>query len=215
LRVDNGYPWGSWGDLPTDLALWVLGLGVEMIWNRPRRPEENGVVERAQGVTQQWIEPGRCADAAQLRDRLAWAIAFQRGAYPAIDGQSRLAAYPELSTPRRGYAPEREDDLWDLRFVDQFLARGVWSRRADRTGQISLYNRGYMAGPSCKGRDVSVRFDPETREWLILDLGGHEVRRHPAAQLSRERILALDVTHRRTPISTAAGVQPCVGASGA
>jgi hypothetical protein len=28
FRVDNGVPWGSWGDLPTDLALWLIGLGV-------------------------------------------------------------------------------------------------------------------------------------------------------------------------------------------
>jgi hypothetical protein len=26
LRVDNGHPWGSWSDLPRDLALWVIGL---------------------------------------------------------------------------------------------------------------------------------------------------------------------------------------------
>src|SRR5271157_1101411 len=27
IRVDNGTPWGSAGDLPTDLALWLFGLG--------------------------------------------------------------------------------------------------------------------------------------------------------------------------------------------
>ncbi len=26
IRVDNGYPWGSTGDLPTELGLWLLGL---------------------------------------------------------------------------------------------------------------------------------------------------------------------------------------------
>jgi transposase InsO family protein len=36
FRVDNGAPWGSWGDFPTALALWVIGLGVGMHWNRPR-----------------------------------------------------------------------------------------------------------------------------------------------------------------------------------
>ncbi|MBV8318944.1 MAG: DDE-type integrase/transposase/recombinase, partial [Planctomycetaceae bacterium] len=54
LRVDNGHPWGSQNDLPTDLALWLIGLGVNMIWNKPRCPQMNGVVERSQGVTQQW-----------------------------------------------------------------------------------------------------------------------------------------------------------------
>ena len=35
LRVDNGKPWGSWSDLPPALALWVIGLGIDMLWNDP------------------------------------------------------------------------------------------------------------------------------------------------------------------------------------
>jgi transposase InsO family protein len=50
LRVDNGAPWGSKGDWPTELALWLIGLGVGVTWNTPRRPQENGVVERSQGT---------------------------------------------------------------------------------------------------------------------------------------------------------------------
>jgi transposase InsO family protein len=49
FRVDNGVPWGSSGDLPPDLVLWLLGLGVETVTNPPRRPQDNGVVERSQG----------------------------------------------------------------------------------------------------------------------------------------------------------------------
>jgi hypothetical protein len=40
LRVDNGYPWGSCGDLPTPLALWLVGLDIGVIWNPPRRPQD-------------------------------------------------------------------------------------------------------------------------------------------------------------------------------
>ena len=47
LRVDNGYPWGSCGDLPTPFALWLVGLDIGVIWNPPRRPQDNGVVERS------------------------------------------------------------------------------------------------------------------------------------------------------------------------
>ena len=28
LRLDNGHPWGSARDLPPELALWLVGLGV-------------------------------------------------------------------------------------------------------------------------------------------------------------------------------------------
>jgi hypothetical protein len=35
VRVDNGWPWGSTGELPTDLAMWLIGLGVEVICDHP------------------------------------------------------------------------------------------------------------------------------------------------------------------------------------
>src|SRR3954447_3252919 len=102
VRVDNGHPWGSRNDLPRELALWLIGLGVGVIWNRPRCPRMNGVVERSQGVTQQWIEP-ETLEPAQVQGRLDWAIRIQRELYPAIQGQSRVAAFPALLTPRRPY----------------------------------------------------------------------------------------------------------------
>src|SRR5262249_53568051 len=56
LRVDNGSPWGSRGDLPTDLVLWLAGLAVAVRANPPRRPQDNGVVERSQGTGKRWAE---------------------------------------------------------------------------------------------------------------------------------------------------------------
>jgi len=70
FRVDNGTPWGSTGDLPTDLALWLLGLEVDIHANPPRRPQDNGVVERSQGTGKRWAEPHACADAKELHQRL-------------------------------------------------------------------------------------------------------------------------------------------------
>ena len=67
LRVDNGVPWGSWGDFPTDLSLWVIGLGVAVHWNNPRSPRENGVVERSQGTSDRWCEPWTCDSPEELQ----------------------------------------------------------------------------------------------------------------------------------------------------
>src|SRR4051794_7580213 len=58
VRIDNGMPWGSQGDLPTDLACWLAGLGVGLLTNPPRQPQKNGVIERYQGVGQLWESRG-------------------------------------------------------------------------------------------------------------------------------------------------------------
>jgi hypothetical protein len=197
IRVDNGHPWGSASDLPRDLALWWIGLGIGVIWNPPRRPQQNGKVERDQGVTQAWVEPWACRDRAELQRRLRWAVRVQREEYPAIDGRTRLEAFPGLRTPVRAYRPRQEPALWDEQRVYQYLAQGVWRRRADRVGQISLYNRGYIVGRSYQGQEIDVRLDAERVEWVALDLRGRELRRFPAEQLTRERIMTLTIGHRK------------------
>jgi hypothetical protein len=195
LRVDNGHPWGSANDLPTDLALWLIGLGVNMVWNKPRCPQMNGVVERSQGVTQQWVEPQTLADPTQLQARLDWAVRIQRESYPAVAGRSRREAFPALGTPRRCYQIENEDALWHLDRVDRFLASGLWRRRVGPSSQIALYARDYWVGRRVMGQDVSVRFDPGDRHWVVCDHRGQELRRRPAEQLTRERIIGLRVAH--------------------
>lgn len=199
LRVDNGAPWGSWTELPPDLALWVLGLGVEMIWNRPRHKQGNAVIERAHGVCQRWVEPGTCQSAAELQARLDWATTLQRETYPAIAGQSRLAAFPALADGGRPYDPAEEGSWWDERRVWTFLGARVWTRRVDKVGRISVANRAVGVGRSWAGQEVTVRLvvADDAPLWVIRDAQGHLLRQHPAPELSRERILALDVSYHR------------------
>jgi hypothetical protein len=197
IRVDNGHPWGSAHDLPPALALWLIGLGIAVNWNPPHQPWCNPKVERSNGVTQQWAEPHACPDHPSLEQHLEWAARIQRQEYPSIQGRSRLEAHPELRRVERPYRVEDEPALWDLSRVDAFLAQGVWYRRADRYGQISLYNRNRSLGKGYGGQEVAVRFDPKERHWVVSDLEGNEIVRLSAPELSRERILKLEVGHRR------------------
>jgi hypothetical protein len=199
MRVDNGHPWGSGNDLPTAFALWLIGLGVVISWNPPNRPWCNPKVERCNGVSQQWAEPQVCADHATLGQQLEWAAQIQRQEYPSIRGRSRLDAFPQLLEVPRPYCIEDEPRLWDLSRVDAFLAQGVAYRRADRYGSISLYNRDRYQGQANGGREVAIRFDPTVRHWVVSDLDGDVIVRWIAGELSRERIMNLEVGRRRPP----------------
>lgn len=77
IRVDNGHPWGSSGDLPPDLALWLLGLGIEVIWNRPHHPQENSRVERSHGVLSPCVEASKCRDISDLQNRIDAAVVMR------------------------------------------------------------------------------------------------------------------------------------------
>jgi transposase InsO family protein len=197
FRVDNGNPWGSNGDLPTDLALWLIGLGVSVSWNPPRQPQKNGVVERSQGVGKNWVEPSRCRSPAELQKRLRIMDRIQREEYPYRAGLSRMATLPDLKHSGRPYGVDWEEQHWNLAAVLEHLSQYAPSRRVDQAGLISIYNRNYYVGRRHHGKAVFVTLDPLLREWIIADEAGQQLRTHPADELTRERILNMDVTHRR------------------
>jgi hypothetical protein len=197
LRIDNGMPWGSQGDLPTDLACWLAGLGVGVRPNPPRQPQKNGVIERYQEVGQSWGEPETCASAAELQRRLNRLDRWQRELYPTADGRPRVVVYPGLKHSGRRYDPGREAARWDLRQAWAFVGSSLVRRQVDAQGKVSLYNRSYSVGVLWRGRTIWVGFDPASGEWVFQDEQGHEIRRQAAAELSAARIRALEVTHRR------------------
>ncbi len=199
IRVDNGAPWGGWSEVPPALALWLLGLDLGVVWNPPRHKQGNAVVERAHGVCQRWVEPATCRSLAELQARLDYFTTLQRERYPHRETPSRLAAYPALAAGGRAYDPAREETLWDERRVWRFLAEQVATRRVDKVGRISLANRPLGVGRAWAGQTVTVRLAiaDDAPVWRICDGQGTLLRQHPAPELGRERILALDVSHRR------------------
>ena len=198
IRVDNGYPWGTPRDLPTELALWLIGLGVAVIWNPPGQPQENPKVERCQGVADAWAEPHACADPAQLSTHLGWVCQTQCREYPSIRGGPRVAAYPQLLVPRRSYQPSLEPESWELDRVDRWLSQQVWSRRVGRTGVISMYGHRRSLGRKYQGQEVVVQVDEATRRWVVADQVGEVVAQFLAWELSRDRILHLAVGRKRS-----------------
>jgi hypothetical protein len=112
VPFDNGNPWGSCGDLPTPLAAWLIGLELRVIWIPPRTPQENGVVERGQGVAKAWAEPQRCSSPEELQARLEAEDRVQRESYPHAGAASRMAAYPGLAHSGRPFDAAWERAHW-------------------------------------------------------------------------------------------------------
>jgi hypothetical protein len=199
FRVDNGSPWGTWNDLPPALALWLIGLGVEMIWNPPRQPQKNGVVERSQGTAKRWAEPGQCRSAAQLQQQLDRVDRLQRERFPACGKQSRLEAYPALRRCARPYCRDWERRHWRLQRVLDHLAEYAVVRRVDCSGKVHVYDHNHYVGALHHGKHVFVSYDPRERHWIISDADGHQLRTSPAREINRAQIVNLKVMNSRPP----------------
>ena len=194
LRLDNGLPWANWNDLPTALALWLVGLGIDLIFNPPRQPQYNGVVEKSQDTGQRWCEPHTCQSVEQLQARLDMMDRLQREAYPSLQGRSRLQVFPTVAQPLRPYTVAWENQNWELRRAQDYLAGFVGMRQANKQGQISLYARRVSVGARQRGQTVVVQYDADSAKWLLWDTEGRLLREVAATEICRERILAVDIS---------------------
>jgi hypothetical protein len=188
VRVDNGKPWGSTGEWPPVLALWLLGLGIDVLWNPPRQPQRNGVVERSQGTGKRWAEPATCGSVAELQARLDADDALQRDAYPYVAGRSRSAVWPQLRHSGRAYTAAAEAAQWQLGPVLQRLGEYAVARRVDGWGKVSVYDRLRYVSVLHKGHTVFVLFDPEACAWVFADDAGRQIRSQPAEEMQADRI---------------------------
>lgn len=195
LRVDNGAPWGSWSDLPPRLALWIVGLEIDMHWNTPCRPQENGVIERSQGLAVRWAEPGHCHSVRELQQRLDHEDFIQREQYPAIEKQARIQAWPQLRHSGRSYSAQWERTHWDWLRVRDFLSRYVVTRQVDGSGKIGHYGGKLYVGRLHQQKEVYVQFDPDEIQWIISDSQGNQLRTLPA-DLTPDTIRQLPHPHR-------------------
>jgi hypothetical protein len=194
VRFDNGNPWGSWGDLPTPLALWLVGLNIGVIWNPPRRPQDNGVVERSQGVAFNWAEPDRCRDLTELQRRLDEEDLVQRELFPYGQFGGRLEAYPQLAHSGRTFSASWERTNWSWNAVLAHMATVMVPRRVDCYGKIGLYHDKFYVGAVNRGKKVVVQLDAETAEWVITDPQGVALCRHPLTQFTAKSLRELRVT---------------------
>ena len=191
IKFDNGHPFGNpQRDLPPPLALWLVGYGIEVIYNRPRHRQDNAIVERLQGTTQRWADAR--SSLVALAQGLNWACQVQRAQYPSLDGKTRLAVYPELEHNPRRWSEAR----FKLERVAAYLSQGCWLRKVSKQGQIgryTLYGRRHQIGYRYRRQQVSLHFDASAYAWAVFDASGGLIKGLPAKNLSRARILKLAV----------------------
>lgn len=195
--MDNGMPWGTQSKLPSAMGLWMVGLGIKLIYGRPARSTDNAVVERSHGVLAKWIEAHNCQDFLACEQRLAWAVHTQRERYPVDKGQSRIQKYPDLYANPRGYEPQQDSQLWSRYAVRDYLSGFSFQRKVEKNGRITLFANEYYLSRNYARRYVEVHFDELTEHWVICDEFGNELRRHPAKELSYELISQLRLAKRR------------------
>jgi hypothetical protein len=170
IYVDSGQ-----SPFPNRIVLWWVGLGIEHRLIPRRTPKRNGTVERShRTLKERTLENQKFESAKALQKQVDadWhelnheCPSRARG----CKGKPPLVAHPEMLTSHRPYRPEWELELFDLKLVDAYLADFTWIRTATSVGQLRMRKIRYSLGYAWAHQKVSVKFDPEHREFVFTQI---------------------------------------------
>ena len=184
IKVDNGRPFGDpQSQIIPPLALWLIGMDIKMIWNRPATPQDNAKVERSQGVMGRWTEYAKCTDTLDLQFRLWKEADFHNLDFPIRrkDNKKRIELFPTLLHTGRSWHPQN----FKLNRVLIFLAKGHWERKVSQYGQVALYGRRFSISTQFKHQKVSIKLDKKVNCWNIFDSTGRLIRQIPSPFTSK------------------------------
>lgn len=172
IKIDNGLPfvYPSARDIPTYTKLWWIGLGIKVIQNPPRCPQENGVVECLQGTICSWSNPSGYKSLDAFQQRIDQESDFQRNNYqiPAKGKKTRIELYPELEHNTRRYNP----DDFDIDRVYEYLSEKVWTRTIRNSGDVKFFGQNIYVGKRYARLETTIIFDPQEKEWRFSKKDG-------------------------------------------
>jgi len=180
LRMDRDSLWvgSSRLEWPGTVLLWLVGLGIDPVVNRPRRPTDNAQVERMCRTWKEHVAIGiglRTKADLQAQTDQAWSDRLHHlpSRNPNCGGQPPLVALPTLARPKRHYTPAMESSIFEMERVYHYLSQWEWKRKVDSTGAVSMADYNRLVSKKHVGQIVKVRFDAETREFSAYDVDGN------------------------------------------
>jgi hypothetical protein len=156
---------------PSVIHLWLTGLGIQVRFIHKRPPLEHSRIERHhQTIAKQVFEGQTFADVTALQRSLQARMLFLNLEYPTrtLDGQPPFQAFPQARHSSRLYAPESEEQIFDMQRVYDYLKSGRWFRQVCSAGTFTLGGYGYNATRHFAGQTLEITFNDTTRQLVCL-----------------------------------------------
>lgn len=164
ILCDNGPPWGAglgwreWGPFYTGLAVWMIRLGIQVIYGRPNHPQGKGKNERFNGTLQaELLDHEQFADHSQAHEGMAaW-----RNRYNTVRPHEALDMVP----PASRYQPSQVGFPAELPPVD--YGPGLITRKVNSAGTIAFQNERFTVGKAFRGYRLALRASSQPQQYDI------------------------------------------------
>jgi transposase InsO family protein len=171
IQVDHGsafYENKGKSPFPTRFHLWLISLGIELLFSRKYRPTDQGVVERMhQTIKNQVLRTDPYASLFTIQQKTDERVERLNYHIPSssFNNLPPLVANPQARHSGRFYCPKNEKELIDFELVFDYLSQGKWIRQAtgSRGNLISLGGIKYHLLDTDKWQKVELTFEKGTK----------------------------------------------------
>jgi transposase len=177
---------------PSQLHLWLLGLGIQVRFIEKPPPEEHAHIERFhQTLTRQALTTEPFRNIADFQKHLDRRRHFINWDYPcrSCHKQPPLLAFPQAQTTSRLYRMEWEAELFDLERIYAYLAQGHWFRSTTTVGTFRLGDLTYCTKKEYYHQNLKISFDPDTHELICLAMQCNQTFRLRVKGLTKEALM--------------------------
>lgn len=177
---------------PRRLHLWLLALGIELVFGRPYHPRDQAITERSH---QLWAAQCLQAQYYDTWDQLYLTLRRRRDFLnfdlpcSSLDDLPPLLAFPQAAHSGREYRPEWEADLLDLDRIWPYLAQGRWFRKSSSVASFSLAKQRYSIGMPHANCQLEITFDPEDKCLVCHNQAGELLRRLPIKGITKQALM--------------------------
>jgi transposase InsO family protein len=193
---EDVYAGAPQSDFPTPFTLWLVGLGIEHVFSRRKRPTDQPHIERNHRTLGDlgWKDqlPRNLVD---LQARLNADCERYNQEYPAhasdCCGQPPLIRHSEAVHSGRPFPAETEWVMFSLERVDQYLAHFHWVRKVSINGTVCLGDQTYFLGRAYHARKVSAHYLPEQRAFRFETEQETWIKTVPAKGLEKSDLTGL------------------------
>jgi hypothetical protein len=175
LQVDHAgvfFENNSKSPFPTRFHLWLIGLGIDLIFSRKARPTDQSIVERSHQTLSQQLHSNvkfqslleLHAFCDQRRSRLNLNI-------PSKSTQNKppLSAHPKARFSGNYYQPQLEQSIIKLQRIHSYLQQGMWIRKVNKNKTLFLGNQWYYIKQAKAPSKMLIKFDPQSLSLLFHD----------------------------------------------
>lgn len=160
---------------PTPFHLWLIGLGVQMCFTPKGKPQKQGIVEKShQTIHAQVVEGKTYKDERSLvlacqkrRQRLNYHIPSN-----ATNKMPPLKANPKAISSKRKYVPAKEEKLFKIDLIHQFLSQGKWFRLVASSKTIHFGGKVYYLSRSIPKTELEITFDIQEKKFRSCNADG-------------------------------------------